>query len=80
MTAINTASNQITERPASAMALQGDAWAAWNASYHADDKVAYRILSRFLYEEATRARIDALFARSDEQNARLDARLHCSNG
>jgi squalene cyclase len=52
--------------------LQGDAWAAWNASYHAEDRDAYRAVSRALYEQDVHERIERLFALSDEQNRHLD--------
>ncbi len=55
--------------------LQGDAWAAWNASYHAEDRSVYREVSRALYSQDVHERVSALFARSDEQNAQLDALL-----
>ena len=55
--------------------LQGDAWAAWNASYHAEDRDTYRDVSRELYNQDGRERITALFARSEVQNALLDALL-----
>lgn len=55
--------------------LQADAWAAWNASYHAPDGDAYRVVSRSLYEQDVQERIIALFNRSDEQNALLDTLL-----
>jgi hypothetical protein len=52
--------------------LQGDAWAAWNASFHAEEKDVYRIVGRALYEQDVHERIQTLFARSDAQNAFLD--------
>jgi hypothetical protein len=55
--------------------LQGEAWAMWNASYHAPEREAYRVVSRALYRQDVRDRITALFARSDEQNARIDGML-----
>lgn len=55
--------------------LEGDAWAAWNASYHEANAEAYRTLARALYHQALRERIMAQFASLDEQNARLDALL-----
>jgi hypothetical protein len=55
--------------------LQEMAWAACNASYHEPNPDEYRMLGRSLYREAVRDRIAILFARSDEQNARLDAML-----
>ena len=53
--------------------LQGDAWAAWNASFHAEEKDAYRTVGRALYAQDIHERITTLFARSDAQNAFLDA-------
>jgi hypothetical protein len=58
--------------------LQGDAWAAWNQSYHAESRDAYRTLGKTLYQQDVRDRISALFARSDAQNARLDALARAS--
>ncbi|GAC1319118.1 MAG: hypothetical protein NVSMB22_01850 [Chloroflexota bacterium] len=55
--------------------LQGDAWAAWNASYSAEDREIYQSVSRSLYQQDVRERIVSLFARSDEQNRRLDASM-----
>ena len=55
--------------------LQGDAWAAWNASYHAPVRDAYRAVSQALYQQDVHDRIAALFSRSDEQNTLLDALL-----
>lgn len=52
--------------------LQGEAWAAWNASFHAEEKDAYRTVGRALYAEDVHERIAFLFARSDAQNAYLD--------
>lgn len=56
--------------------LQGDAWAAWNQSYHAEDRDLYRHVSRDLYSQDVHERVSALLSRSDEQNALLDALLH----
>jgi len=67
---------QMTDTTADSISrLQADAWAAWNASYHAPDGDAYRVVSRSLYEQDVHERITALFHRSDEQNAHLDAML-----
>jgi hypothetical protein len=55
--------------------LRGDAWAAWNASYHEPNAEAYRALALALYQQDVRERIAEQFARLDEQNARLDALL-----
>jgi hypothetical protein len=52
--------------------LQGDAWAAWNASYHEEHREAYQALSSALYRQAWHERIQAQFARLDAQNARLE--------
>lgn len=60
--------------------LQSDAWAAWNASYHDPLPDAYRAVSLALYRQAVGERIQALFARLDEQNTRLDAVVHSDNG
>jgi hypothetical protein len=56
-------------------ALQGDAWAAWNASYHAPVRDAYRAVGHALYQQDVHERITALFARLDEQNKQLDLLL-----
>jgi hypothetical protein len=53
--------------------LQSAAWTACNASYHEPDPDLYRAAGRMLYRRATQEQIKALFARSDQQNARLDA-------
>jgi hypothetical protein len=53
----------------------GDAWAAWNASYHEPNKDVYRTLGHALYRQAWHERIAAQLARLDEQNALLDAIL-----
>jgi hypothetical protein len=55
--------------------LQGDAWAAWNASYGAPLKDAYREVARALYFQDVHERIERMFARSDQQNVQLDALL-----
>ena len=60
-------------RASSTARLYSDAWAAWNASYHARHPDLYRAAALALYQQAVAERIQALFARSDEQNARLDA-------
>ena len=66
----------LSERQAPSISrLQGDAWAAWNASYHAPVRDAYRIVSQALYQQDVHDRVAALFSRSDEQNARLDVLL-----
>ena len=67
-------SNQLADS-LSISRLQGDAWAAWNASYHAEDRDAYRNVSRALYDQDVHERVAALLARSDEQNALLDSLL-----
>jgi len=56
--------------------LQGDAWAAWNASYHEPQPDVLRALAEALYRQDVRERIEALFARLDEQNRRVDALLN----
>ena len=55
--------------------LQGDAWAAWNASFHAEAKDAYQTVGNALYAQDIHERIETLFARSDAQNAFLDSVL-----
>lgn len=52
--------------------LQGEAWEAWNASYHEDDGGSYRALGEALYRQAVHERISGDLARLDEQNAWLD--------
>lgn len=54
---------------------QLDAWEAYNASYHESARGMYRALGRMLYEQDVHERVRELFARADEQNARLDALL-----
>lgn len=56
-------------------ALQGDAWAAWNASYTAPEREVYQTVGMALYRQDVHERIERLFSRSDEQNSRLDAML-----
>ena len=60
--------------------LQSDAWAAWNTSYHDPMPDAYRTVSLALYEQAMGERIQALFARLDEQNTQLDALVRLRTG
>ena len=55
--------------------LQGDAWAAWNASFYAEEKDIYQSVGRELYAQDVHERIETLFARSDAQNAFLDMML-----
>ena len=55
--------------------LQGDAWAAWNASYHESQPEAYRALGHALYRQAWHERISARLAQLDEQNELLDKLL-----
>ena len=73
------ATQQITDRtstfPWTVSRLQGDAWAAWNASYGAEECEPFRQVSRDLYNQDVHERIAEMFARSDAQNARLDALL-----
>ena len=57
---------------ASISPLQGDAWAAWNASYTESQRDVYRTLGLALYHADVHERIERLFARSDEQNRHLD--------
>ncbi len=61
-------------------ALQGDAWAAWNASYHEPNSEIYRALGTALYLQDWRERIHAQLAKLDEQNAKLDALLAAARG
>jgi hypothetical protein len=63
------------QRGTSVSSLQGDAWAAWNASYHEPNAEIYRVLARTLYQQDLHERIMAQFAALDEQNAQLDALL-----
>lgn len=56
-------------------ALQGEAWAAWNASYHEQDRGSYRALGAELYRQAVHERITVNLARLDEQNEWLDRML-----
>ena len=65
---------------ASIARLQADAWAVWNASYDAPVPEAYRTVGLALYQQAVDQRIQTLFARSDEQNAQLDALLRSHPG
>ena len=66
-------------RPASITALQWEAWAAFNTSYHVPDGEAYRALGHALYVQDLHERIETLFAQLDEQNLRLD-RLAVGSG
>lgn len=72
MNAPTTLTHNVTLYSDPVTRLQGDAWAAWNASYHAEDRDAYRTVSRTLYVQDVHERIERLFARSDEQNRYLD--------
>lgn len=56
-------------------ATQGEAWVAWNASYHEEDSDSYRALGEALYRQAVHERISLDLARLDEQNAWLDRML-----
>lgn len=60
--------------------LQGEAWVAWNASYHEPLGEAYRVLASALYQQDLHERITAQLDRLDEQNARLDALLSEAQG
>jgi len=64
---------RLTGPGATISSLQGDAWEAWNASYAAPDRDVYRAVSLALYQQDMHQRISTLFARSDEQNARLES-------
>jgi hypothetical protein len=65
-----------SNRPALAPSpLQGDAWAAWNASYHESNAEAYRALASALYRQDLWERIAVQLSLLDEQNALLDALL-----
>jgi squalene cyclase len=66
---------EVEQQADSISRLQGDAWAAWNASYGAPDADLYRTVGSDLYRQDVRERITVLFARSDEQNALIDAAL-----
>jgi hypothetical protein len=72
---VNTTTRQPRTNGLAITPLQGDAWAAWNASYFALARDAYRSLGRALYRQDIHERITALFARSDEQNRYLDTIL-----
>jgi hypothetical protein len=52
--------------------LEQLAWTVANTAYHVPSADPYRTASRTLYRQAMHERIRNLFARSDEQNARLD--------
>jgi hypothetical protein len=52
--------------------MMGQAWAAWNASYHEVNVDDYRTLALSLYQQDLHDRIARQFAYLDEQNARLD--------
>lgn len=72
---MNTATPAVEKQVYSISALQGDAWAVWNASYQAEEREPFYALSRALYRQDVHERIAALFARSDEQNRHLDMLL-----
>jgi len=55
--------------------LHGNAWAAWNASYHEPGGDAYRALAHALYQQAWHERIVTRYAELDAQNALLDTLL-----
>jgi hypothetical protein len=62
------------------VSLQAEAWELCNASYYVDDGEIYRAAGVALYDRAIRHQVETLFARSDEQNARLDALLAAQKG
>lgn len=64
--------SQSTENFIQISALQGEAWEAWNASYHEENRHAYQALGAALYRQAVHERITVQLARLDEQNAFLD--------
>jgi hypothetical protein len=56
-------------------ALQSEAWALCNASYHEQNSEAYRAVARALYEQDVHERIQAMLARGDFQNDWLEMAL-----
>jgi hypothetical protein len=73
---MNTAAQTVGKQASSISALQGDAWAVWNASYRAEEREPFHALSIALYQQDITERIAALFARSDEQNRHIDLMLN----
>lgn len=69
------AATRVESNTLAVTALQGDAWAAWNASYTAPEREAYQTVSMALYRQDVHERIERLLERSDEQNRRLDTLL-----
>jgi hypothetical protein len=69
------ATTRIESNTLAVTALQGEAWAAWNASYTAPEREVYQTVSMALYRQDVHERIERLFSRSDEQNSRLDTML-----
>ena len=69
---MTTSAQTVEKHVAPISPLQGEAWAAWNASYSAPVRDAYRSVGHALYQQDITERIAALFARSDEQNRYLD--------
>jgi hypothetical protein len=64
----------------SPQSLQQMAWMVANAAYHVPSGDPYQAASRALYQQALREPILELFARSDRQNAHLDASaLRCAD-
>lgn len=63
---------QPTDKLVQVWALQGEAWEAWNASYHEENRHAYQALGDALYRQAVHERITVQLARLDAQNALLD--------
>ena len=55
--------------------LQDEAWKVLNASFHTPEREELRERGRALYQQDLRNRVSRLYARLDEQNARLDAIL-----
>jgi hypothetical protein len=80
MTVDSTAAGHVAHIATRISHLQSDAWAAWNASYHDPLPDAYRTVSLALYRQAMGERIQALFARLDEQNSELDVLLRSRTG
>jgi hypothetical protein len=69
------AATRVESNTLSVTELQGEAWAAWNASYTAPEREIYQTVSMALYRQDVHERIERLFDRSDEQNSRLEALL-----
>jgi hypothetical protein len=69
----------MTTQTTDLVTLHAEAWELCNASFYVEDGEIYRVAGVALYESAIHHQIQNLFARSDGQNAQLDALLTAAN-